>query len=376
MNRFARKARSNKNFFKSLPLLVIITCQSCVSPKTVENPPSPQIQNKAPQYNKKNSNDEIQNIVQTIDQDRLKKHVQKLTQIGSRLRKRPVAFRELNQANYNPNAQTQKMIYIKNKLQSYGYKVQYEKGFGRIDLPGMKPVNLVVTKKGTQKSRDVIELGAHYDTMANPGADDNASGVAGVLEVARALSKIKLKRTVRMIFYDLEELGMIGSEHHVKKIKQQRNEKFAGAYVFEMIGFSDKTPNSQRSPVRIPHVFDPPTTGDFIALMADRKSHQLRINFENVSKKYVKSLKFYGTSIAGKIPDAYRSDHASYWRAGFKAIMITDTANFRNKNYHQKTDTIQTLDFEFMTRVVQAMTATLITYAQPAETTPSRINIQ
>ena len=137
---------------------------------------------------------------------------------------------------------------------------------------------------------------------------------------------------------------------------------FVGVYVFEMIGFSVEGEGTQRTPTRIPMAFDPPSTGNFIGVMCDVNSAGMGDGFERASEKYAGGLKYYVTNVAGMVPDAYRSDHGPYWLDGRRGVMITDTANFRNPHYHQKSDVVETLNFEFMGNVVKGMVGTLGEY--------------
>ena len=301
--------------------------------------------------------------VSDVKTDNLKKHVLELTSIGCRFNKPGGDF----DIAFYQQIQSQKISYITSELEKYGYNVTMEKFEAAIlgcDNQ-IKGINLFATKKGTVYPGKIIELGAHYDTRNGPGADDNCSGVAGVLEIARALADVQTEKTIRFCFFDLEEWGLFGSRFHVSQILGSK-EDFEGIFVFEMIGYATNAPNTQTTPLRIPVIFNPSKVGNFIVVAGNFNSAGLGRKFESSIDKYTDNLEYLSANIIGGfIGDAARSDHQSYWRRGMKGIMITDTANFRNPNYHQKTDTIETLNFDFMTKVVKATAATLLKCAEP-----------
>ena len=170
-----------------------------------------------------------------IDIESIKNDVEELTSIGSRFTVTDLYNFEVT----NPDAQLEKVEYIEKKLSSYGYKTKREYFYASEEsrLKEVLGINVTAFKEGTGDK--TLELGAHYDTAGVDGADDNISGTAGVLEAARVLSKMKTKTNIRFVFYDLEEIGLEGSKHHVKMLKKF-DEKVHGAYVFEMIGFKSR----------------------------------------------------------------------------------------------------------------------------------------
>jgi aminopeptidase YwaD len=176
-------------------------------------------------------------------------------------------------------------------------------------------------------------VAAHYDTVrGSPGADDNASALAVLLEAARSLRSVPLSREVRFIAFSLEEEDLLGSLAYVSFLKQDGHE-IGGAIVLECVGYACATEGSQRMPPGVPIVV--PTVGDFLAIIGNTGNGEL-------------------------LPDSRRSDHAAFWQYGYPAVMLTDTANFRNPNYHASTDTIETLDLGFMEKVAQSITAAVM----------------
>lgn len=216
-----------------------------------------------------------------------------------------------------------------------------------------------------------IVVGAHYDVAGDqPGADDNASGVAGVLELARLVfaSKPKLDHRIDFICYCLEEPPFFGGENmgsyiHAKSLFDQ------GATVscmvcLEMIGYYSDEPGSQRYPS--PDLSNKyPSTADFIAVVGIEKYRSLNEQFHRImsvgSKIDVQVVSFpENDALSGM---ASLSDQRNYWKFGFPALMINDTSFVRNPHYHEPSDTIDTLDFPKMTEVVSGVGRTLINIA-------------
>jgi aminopeptidase YwaD len=226
---------------------------------------------------------------------------------------------------------------------------------------GVPHCNLLAEKLGSSEPGTVLEVGAHFDSVPfGPGADDNGSGVAAVLEVARLLAAAAPRRTVRLCFFAMEEEGLVGSTAHVRLLAQ-RGDRIAGAIVLDMVGFATHAKDSQATPLRVPFLFSPPTTGDFLVVAGNFRSGWLGNLYEACADAYVPSASYYSVNrIAAWFADAMRSDHAPYWAAGFDAILLTDTAEMRNRNYHRPTDTPATIDFAFLRANAQALAATVL----------------
>lgn len=211
------------------------------------------------------------------------------------------------------------------------------------------------------KSAAPLIVAAHYDTVrGSPGADDNASALAVLLEVARCLRSVPLSREVRFIAFSLEEEDLLGSLAYVSSLKKDGHE-IDGAIVLECVGYACATEGSQRMPPGVPIVV--PTVGDFLAIVGNTASAALVAAVEGAAKERVPDLKTVALIVPGNgeiLPDTRRSDHAAFWQYGYPAVMLTDTANFRNPNYHASTDTIETLDLGFMEKVARTITATAI----------------
>jgi Zn-dependent M28 family amino/carboxypeptidase len=226
-------------------------------------------------------------------------------------------------------------------------------------------VNLLATRRGSTRPWELIELGAHYDSVpGSPGADDNASGVAALLEVARLLEGVALERSLRLCFYAAEEDGLLGSRHHASAVASAPGERLLGAVVVDMVGYARHEPGSQGSPVRVPLLFDPPDTGDFVLVVGNLHSGGIGARWEDAADRYAPDLGYYSVNrLAAFVPDAHRSDHASYWDHGLRAVLLTDTAELRSDLYHRPGDTPDTLDYAFLAGVTCALAATALEWA-------------
>ncbi|RVQ56038.1 M20/M25/M40 family metallo-hydrolase [Sinorhizobium meliloti] len=250
----------------------------------------------------------------------------------------------------HPQSTQEALCVIAQDLTANGYVIM-EHRFG--EAPG--EVNLLCEAPGLVRSDVVLEVAAHYDTVPeSPGADDNASGVAAVLEIAARLAINPAEVTVRFCLFGREESGMHGSKAHVAGLAQ-RGQSHRGALIFESIGYRDPKEDSQRSPLRVPWLLWLPRTGDFIAAVANLPSRRLCNTFAAAAATAAPWLPVHRMAWQGSLlRHAARSDNYSYWKQGYRALMITDTANFRNPNYHRSSDLPDTIDYEFMAEVVQA----------------------
>ncbi|MFQ5589355.1 MAG: M28 family peptidase, partial [Nitrospiria bacterium] len=206
---------------------------------------------------------------------------------------------------------------------------------------------------------------AHYDTVpGSPGADDNASSLAVLLEVARVLSPMRGRLSPQFVAFSLEEQGFIGSTAYLEALEQQKTPIF-GAVILECVGYTDMRPGSQRTPPGLP--FTLPDRGDFIGLLGNAPAAPIKSAFEAAVDAAVPDLPKIGLLVPGNgeaLPDARRSDHVPFWDKGYPAVMLTDTANFRNPHYHQASDRVETLDIPFIVKVAKAVAATVIHLAE------------
>lgn len=229
--------------------------------------------------------------------------------------------------------------------------------------------NVVGTIPGTAAAQEEVLVVAHYDTKpGTPGADDNASAVAAMIEAARVLAPIGFQRTLRFVGFTLEEYGYLGSRHFARRASRERHQ-IVGVLDLEMVGFTSRKQ-------RLPPGIRARRMGDFIAVVGNRRSRNLLDAFVASARRAVPSLPVESLMVGWNgylLPIVRLSDHASFWDAGFPAVMITDTAFLRNPHYHQVSDTLDTLDLPFLTRVTAAVAATAADLARPAgSTTPTK----
>jgi len=266
-----------------------------------------------------------------IDPDRLGRHIAALTAHGPRAGDLPGVPAALR--------------YISDELVQTGYEVRIER-YGT----ELHEVNLITELPGVATD-GVIELCAHWDSVAeSPGADDNASGVAGVLETARTLRAAGGQRqTVRFCFFGGEEEDFGGSTFHVEQIAPHTS-----SIVLEMIAY---TAAEQNVPGALDGLLDLPERGDFVALIANPDSAELidlilgGADPELATFPLVAPVSF--------LPTVARSDHLPYWQTGHRSLLVTDTAEYRNPHYHQESDGLDQLDLGFAARVTEAVTRAL-----------------
>lgn len=293
-----------------------------------------------------------------------------------------------------------------------------------VDFPGSERViDIKADPADNNKSghglafQQVIVVGAHFDAVPlAPGADDNGSGTAALLELARSIQAMRVSgwthaKTIRLIFFNLEEVGLVGSTKHMLQWKSANDRRTAAAWdaldarlkrqeparepagvdddliidlsgsrtndiqhrpapasvdyperltlmlSLECIGFFSDAPNSQQSPFKpIPGVFEPPTVADNIVLVTLAKHQAVSKDLASKMLAAAPTLKIFRADFSPlPLPDLMRSDHAPFMLAGVPSFMVTDTANFRNPNYHKPTDTIETLDTRRLTLVAQGV---------------------
>ncbi len=219
--------------------------------------------------------------------------------------------------------------------------------------------NVVGILDGVDPARPIVVVGAHFDSVASsPGADDNASGVAAMLELARLLAPRRFDATVHFVGFNLEEVQdwvpptyRIGSRAYVAGLRE-RNAAVAGAFVLEMVGF---TGPRQHVPAAVRLVKRVPKEGTFLAAVGDGNSRALLAAMERAAKEVLPLLTLTVPLKGYLLPDTRRSDNARFWDAGWPAIMVTDTANLRNPHYHRPSDTPETLDYPFLGKVVEVV---------------------
>ena len=203
-----------------------------------------------------------------------------------------------------------------------------------------------------------IVVGAHYDVAGPyPGADDNASGVAGVLELARIFAGEDLPIQVELVSWPLEEppyfyTRKMGSFVHARSLKE-RGVNVRAMIALEMIGYFSDEPGSQRYPLFLLRPFYP-SEGNFIAVVGKLFQRGLVRTIREAMREAA-TLPVESINAPRLLPGVALSDHINYWWAGYPAAMITDTAMYRNPNYHTACDTPDTLDYRRMAQVVDGV---------------------
>lgn len=199
-----------------------------------------------------------------------------------------------------------------------------------------------------------ILIGAHYDAVpGTPGADDNATGIAVLLELARMFATEPTKYPLQLVAFDMEEYGLLGSTEYAAKLKQEQ-QPLRLMISLEMLGYCDPTPGSQSYPSLLKYFY--PNCGDFIALIGNWRTIRDLISISRSIRKIGVPSQWLPVPNRGLIVRQTRqSDHAPFWDAGYPAMMVTDTAFMRNPNYHKPSDTIDTLDLDFLTGVCQGL---------------------
>jgi len=263
----------------------------------------------------------------------------------------------LRDGHYHYEVLTKKAEYIESEFLSSGFKVQRDEFW----FHGKLHWNIIALPSEPEHTRECVLIGAHYDAvMESPGADDNASGVAVMLEAARLLGP---KTGLECVAFSLEEPQadsldfLIGSKHFVKRMRAE-GRRYKAAFILESVGYVSHAPESQLLPPFVPA----PTVGDFIGVVGNKKAGTILETFKETAARHTPLLKVvtHRAPMRGfLVPETRFSDHAPFWDAGYPALMITDTAMFRNPYYHTPYDTSDTLSPDFMSQVAEALIHTV-----------------
>ncbi len=245
--------------------------------------------------------------------------------------------------------------YIRAEFRKLGYKVNHQayEVFGKICE------NIEVEVRGTDRADEILVIGAHYDSVqGSPGANDNGTGVAALLVLARAFAQTPMSRTMKFVAFVNEEPPFfqtqdIGSWVYAKRSRRQ-GENIILMLSLETIGYYTDQKNSQNYP--FPFSLFYPSTGNFIGFVSDLSSRKL---LNKVIASFRKDCKFpsQAGAIPRSVPGSGWSDHWAFWQHGYPAIMVTDTAPFRYPYYHTEEDTPEKIDYERMARVITGLAA-------------------
>ncbi|MEW6109849.1 MAG: M28 family peptidase [Nitrospirota bacterium] len=231
------------------------------------------------------------------------------------------------------------------------------------NLKGNDYHNIFSEVEGTGASDEILVIGAHYDTVGgSPGADDNASGIAGMLELSRLIAKAPAPYTVKFAAFTLEEPPFFRTKHMGSFIfassMYKKNIKVKGMISLEMIGYFNKEKGAQYYPFPAFRWFYP-NVGDYIAFVGNLRSKSFTNKFVRIFKD-VSSIPVESLNALSLIPGVDFSDHLSFWRFRYPAFMITDTAFYRNPYYHGPGDTADTLDYGKMSELVLGIYKTIL----------------
>ncbi|MCY0854854.1 MULTISPECIES: M28 family peptidase [unclassified Cupriavidus] len=226
---------------------------------------------------------------------------------------------------------------------------------------GVPCANIEVALAGCVQADEFIVLGAHYDTVRNsPGADDNASGVAALLEIVGMLQALSPRYTVRCVAFVNEEApfffrGDMGSLRYARAARL-RGDRIRLMLSLEMLGYYQDEPGTQRYPPLLRYFY--PARGNFIAFVSNLRSAR-RLRWIVDAFQASSSFPLEAAALPWWVPGVALSDHSSFWRLGYPAVMVTDTAYLRNPHYHTAHDVPATLDYGRMAAVTRGLAASV-----------------
>ena len=243
--------------------------------------------------------------------------------------------------------------YIEKIWQEQNFAVQRQE----YETRGVKSANLIIEITGTTLHDQIVIIGAHYDSvLGSPGANDNGSGVAALLEISRLLVGIKPARTIRFVAFTNEEPPFflrrdMGSRVYASNARS-RKENIVAMLSLETMGYYSEVPDSQDYP--FPFSFFYPHTANFIGFVGNIRSRHL-VKLSLGSFRRTTDFPSEGAAAPGWITGIGWSDHWSFWREGYKAIMVTDTAFFRYDHYHTLQDTPEKINYDRLARVSKGL---------------------
>ncbi len=267
------------------------------------------------------------------------------------VKKLAIDFSQRNVYHYDELCKT--ADFLEESLLNEGYQVQR---YGD-EVDGKTCYNLEAEILGSEKADEILVVGAHYDAVEGcPAANDNGSGVAALLALARAFTGQEVSKTLRFVFFVNEEppffqTNRMGSLHYAK-VCRKRGDNVVGMISLETIGYYSDKPGSQQYP--FPLNFFYPKTGDFIAFVGNNASRDF---VHKIIGSFREKVQFpsEGGAFPSAIPGVGWSDHWAFWQVGYPAMMVTDTAIYRYPHYHRPTDTPDKLIYDRMARVVMGL---------------------
>lgn len=268
---------------------------------------------------------------------------------------------------HRPEALTESADWLAQRFESLGYAVSRQSYTVHDPFAGdITCQNIEAEIRGSERPDEIVLFAAHYDTVpGSPGANDNASGVAGLLALARAAADTEPRRTLRLVsfvneeppFFQTPEMG----SHVYARRSRERGEDIVAMISFDGIGHYTDAPDSQQYPLPgLGAIY--PSRGDFIAVTGNLASRELVRRVVGTFRAHA-AFPAQGAAIPGIVPEAGWSDHWAFWEHGYPGVMVTDTLPFRYRQYHTADDRPAHLDFERMARVVDGMRAVMFELA-------------
>lgn len=251
--------------------------------------------------------------------------------------------------------------YIEHEWRKQGYEVTRQT-YKAYDV---ECANLEVTRRGTDRTNEIVLIGAHYDSVAgSPGANDNGSGVASMLEISRVFARLDPARTVRFVAFVNEEppffeTGQMGSVAYAK-MARARGDDIRAMISLETMGYYSDEPGSQKYPPLFNFFY--PNRGNFIAFVSNLKSRSLLHRSVGAFRAH-SDFPIECVATFAAIQGIGWSDHASFWKQGYRAFMVTDTAPFRYPHYHSDEDTPDKVDYDKLARVTEGLCGVVMTLA-------------
>ena len=253
-----------------------------------------------------------------------------------------------------PSAIEAAAAYVKRQLEEAGYAV-VEQPYA---VSSRTATNLEVTLEGRQLELGEVVVGAHYDSaVGTPGADDNASAVAALIEIARGLSSFEPRRTIRLVFYDTEEMphfmiNEMGSQEHAALCRSEQRQ-LRGMICLESIGYFAPPEPAAGAPRWAINLLRP-LGGRHVALVSNFHSvpFGLAVLWALFRSGWWQTL---AMALPSRVNLIHLSDHRGYWEQGYRAAMLTGTALLRNPNYHRPTDTPEKLDYKRLAKLTTAL---------------------
>ncbi len=262
---------------------------------------------------------------------------------------------------FRPRALSQAAEYIEQQWSDAGYEVTPQ----TYEVEGVRCSNLEITRCGKRRPDEILLIGAHYDSvLGSPGANDNGSGVAAMLEIARRFSTLDPDRTVRFVAFVNEEppfflSGKMGSLVYARAARD-RGDRIELMVALETIGCYSDRPGSQQYPPLFRYFY--PDKGNFIGFVSNFHSRRMlqtfTAAFRDQSEFPVESAATFSW-----VPGVAWSDHRSFWRTGYRALMVTDTAFYRYPHYHEPTDRAEHLDYVALAEVTEGLGRAAMTLA-------------